>query len=79
MGSYLAAAFPVRVFDWTSACEITKRRAQIMISFQRILFPVDFSPQSSAAAPLVKAMAARFQSEVLLLHIVEVPPAWYGR
>lgn len=49
-----------------------------MTSFQRILFPVDFSPQSSAAAPFVKDMAARFQSEVILLHVVEVPPAWYG-
>lgn len=49
-----------------------------MIPFQRILFPVDFSPQSSAAAPFVKAMAARFRSEVSLLHVVEVPPYWYG-
>jgi nucleotide-binding universal stress UspA family protein len=49
-----------------------------MTSFQHILFPVDFSPQSSAAAPFVKALEARFHSEVLLLHIVEVPPAWYG-
>jgi nucleotide-binding universal stress UspA family protein len=49
-----------------------------MISFERILFPIDFSPQSRAAAPFVKAMAARFHSEVLLLHVIEVPPAWYG-
>jgi len=49
-----------------------------MISFQRILFPVDFSPQSSAAAPFVKTMALRFRSDVTLLHVVEVPPYWYG-
>jgi nucleotide-binding universal stress UspA family protein len=49
-----------------------------MISFQRILFPVDFSPQCSAASPFVKAMASRFHCEVLLLHVVEVPPAWFG-
>jgi nucleotide-binding universal stress UspA family protein len=49
-----------------------------MISFQHILFPVDFSPQSRAAAPFVKAMAERFQSEIMLLHVVEVPPSWYG-
>src|SRR5579864_4521762 len=49
-----------------------------MISFQRILFPVDFSPQSSVAAPFVKTMALRFQSDVTLLHVVEVPPYWYG-
>jgi nucleotide-binding universal stress UspA family protein len=49
-----------------------------MISFPRILFPVDLSQQSHAAAPFVKAMATRFHSEVTLLHVVEVPPAWYG-
>ena len=49
-----------------------------MTSFQRILFPVDFAPQSAAAAPFVKAMASRFESEVILLHVVEVPPSWYG-
>jgi len=49
-----------------------------MVSFQRILFPIDFSPQSAAAAPFVKAMAQRFQSEVILLHVVEVPPSWFG-
>jgi nucleotide-binding universal stress UspA family protein len=49
-----------------------------MSSFQRILFPVDFSKQSAAAAPFVKAMASRFNSEVILLHVVEIPPSWYG-
>jgi nucleotide-binding universal stress UspA family protein len=49
-----------------------------MISFPRILFPVDLSESSRLAAPFAKAMATRFQSEVTLLHIVEVPPAWYG-
>jgi nucleotide-binding universal stress UspA family protein len=49
-----------------------------MTSFQRILFPVDFSKQSAAAAPFVKAMASRFESEVILLHVVEIPPSWYG-
>ena len=49
-----------------------------MISFQRILFPVDFSPQSDAAVPLVMAIAARFHSELILQHVVEVPAAWYG-
>lgn len=49
-----------------------------MISFPRILFPVDLSPQSRVAAPFVEALAKRFRSEVILLHVVEVPPAWYG-
>ena len=34
--------------------------------------------QNRAAASFVKAMATRFHSEVCLLHVVEVPAAWYG-
>jgi len=49
-----------------------------VITFQRILFPVDFSKQDHEAARFVKAMATRFQSEVILLHVVGVVPAWYG-
>src|SRR5438477_7742820 len=49
-----------------------------MSSFQRILFPVDFSKQCATAAPYVKAMASSFDSEVILLHVVEIPPSWYG-
>jgi len=30
-----------------------------MIAFQSILFPVDFSPRSSAAVPAVQAMVKR--------------------
>jgi nucleotide-binding universal stress UspA family protein len=48
-----------------------------MTTFQRILFPVDLSKQGQAAAPFVAAMAKRFQSEVILLHVVEVPCPWY--
>jgi nucleotide-binding universal stress UspA family protein len=44
-----------------------------MINFKRILFPVDFSPQSKAVAPLVKAMAQCFDSEIVVLHVVDVP------
>lgn len=49
-----------------------------MISFASILFPVDLSPQSRRAASFVQAMAKRFHSEVTALHVVEIPPAWYG-
>jgi len=49
-----------------------------MITFQRILFPVDFSRQDHEAAPFVKAMAERFQSEVYLLHVAEFVPGWQG-
>ena len=46
------------------------------IPFQRILFPVDFSPQSQAIAPFVKAMARCFDSEVVALHVIDRPPTW---
>lgn len=48
-----------------------------MITFQRILFPVDFSPQDHEAAPFVKAMAERFHSEVVLLHVAELTPGGF--
>jgi len=49
-----------------------------MITFQRILFPVDFSNQDHEAAPFVRAMAERFQSQVILLHVTDGIPAWQG-
>jgi nucleotide-binding universal stress UspA family protein len=44
-----------------------------MIHFRRILSPVDFSAQSRAVVPFVKAMARRFDAEVVVLHAVEIP------
>lgn len=44
-----------------------------MINFKRILYPVDFSVQSRAVAPSVTAMAKRFGSEVVLLHVAGAP------
>jgi nucleotide-binding universal stress UspA family protein len=44
-----------------------------MIDFKRILFPVDFSAQSRAVVPFVKAMAKCFGSEVVLLHVAGAP------
>jgi nucleotide-binding universal stress UspA family protein len=44
-----------------------------MISFKRILFPVDFSGQSRAVAPFVRAMAKCFDSEIVVLHVVDIP------
>ena len=49
-----------------------------MITFQRILFPTDFSSQSTAIVPAIKAMAKRFGSEVVVLHVIDLPLAWYG-
>ena len=53
-----------------------------MLAFQKILFPIDLSDSCTAAAPLVEAMAKKFQAQVTLLHILEMPPTyatdWYG-
>lgn len=46
--------------------------------FTNILFPVDFSERSRAIAPHVRAVAARFQAPLTLLHLVEVPASSYG-
>ena len=53
-----------------------------MQSFQKILFPIDLSDACTAAAPLVEAMAKKFQAQLTLLHVLEMPPTyatdWYG-
>jgi nucleotide-binding universal stress UspA family protein len=48
------------------------------MNLERILFPVDLSEQSRRIAPFVKAMAKRFDSELLILHVIEFPASWYG-
>lgn len=48
-----------------------------MISFERILFPTDFSAESKAIVPAVKAMAGRFDSDVSVLHVIDLPSTWY--
>ena len=49
-----------------------------MPKFDRILFPVDFSERSRAAAPFVLSMAQRHQSKVVLLHALQPPPPLYA-
>lgn len=46
-----------------------------MVSFSKILFPVDFSKRCGGAAHAVRAMAMQFQAEVTALHVVEVASA----
>lgn len=48
------------------------------MKFQHILFPIDFSDSSRALAREVEYLASRFQSEVTLLHVMEIPSTWYG-
>src|SRR5579863_8317972 len=49
-----------------------------MLRFERILFPVDFSERSRAAAPFVLSMAQRHHSKVVLLHALQPPPPLYA-
>jgi nucleotide-binding universal stress UspA family protein len=49
-----------------------------MPKFTSILFPVDFSDRSQAAAPFVLSMAQRYGSKVVLLHAVQPPPPMYA-
>jgi len=53
-----------------------------MRAFQKILFPVDMSESCTATAPFVEAMAKKYNAEVTLLHVLEMPsgliPDWYG-
>lgn len=46
--------------------------------FGHILFPVDFSERSRAAAPFVHSMASRYGSRVTLLHAVQQPSPVYS-
>ena len=43
-----------------------------------ILFPVDFSAASKTASGAIAATAAHFGARLLLLHVVQLPPSWYG-
>jgi len=46
--------------------------------FKKVLCPVDLSERSKAIAPHVKAVCDRFQSELTLLHFVELPVEAYA-
>jgi nucleotide-binding universal stress UspA family protein len=49
-----------------------------MPKFERILFPVDFSERSKAAAPFVLSMAQRYKSRVVAMHVLQPPPPLYA-
>ena len=46
-----------------------------MITFKKILFPVDLSARTAATVPSVQAMVKRFGSELMVLHVVDLAPA----
>jgi len=47
-----------------------------MFAIKQILFPVDFSERSRAAAPFVAEFAKRFGAQVTLMSVA--PPLWYA-
>lgn len=49
-----------------------------MPGFHHILFPVDFSDRCRTVRPFVKSIAQRFHSKLTLMHVVQIPVAWYG-
>lgn len=49
-----------------------------MSRFQHLLFPVDFSGRSTAAAPFVLSMAQRNHARVTLIHVIQPAPPVYG-
>src|SRR6204780_2849677 len=49
-----------------------------MLRFERILFPIDFSERSRAAAPFVLSMAQRYKARVVALHVLQPPPPLYA-
>jgi nucleotide-binding universal stress UspA family protein len=53
-----------------------------MRAFQKILFPIDMSESCTATVPFVEAMAKKYNAELTLLHVLEMPsgliPDWYG-
>jgi nucleotide-binding universal stress UspA family protein len=49
-----------------------------MPRFARILFPIDFSERSRAAAPFVLSMAQRHDAKVVALHALQPPPPLYA-
>jgi nucleotide-binding universal stress UspA family protein len=44
-----------------------------MLPFKRILFPVDFSAQAVGAARYAEAFAGRFDADITLLHVIDLP------
>ncbi len=49
-----------------------------MPRFEKILFPIDFSERSRAAAPFVLSMAQRYNAEVVAIHALQPPPPLYA-
>jgi nucleotide-binding universal stress UspA family protein len=49
----------------------------LTMKIDHILFPIDFSEHSRALNEEAASLANFFQAKVTLLHVFEIPPAWY--
>ena len=49
-----------------------------MAKLFKILVPVEFSPRCLGAAQYAEALARRYSSEILLLHVISPPIAYFG-
>ena len=58
--------------------ELVIAKGNLMLRMQNILFPVDFSEPSSAAAHHAAALAGHFDAKLTVLHVLQIPPGWYG-
>jgi len=47
-----------------------------MLEIKRILFPVDFSENSSKILPYVQSVSDKYDSIIYLLHVIEKFPQW---
>jgi nucleotide-binding universal stress UspA family protein len=46
-----------------------------MMQFKRLLIPLDGSPLAEKALPVALALAQKFDSEIILLQAVDIPPS----
>jgi nucleotide-binding universal stress UspA family protein len=51
---------------------------EIMVEIKRILFPIDFSENSSKIVPYVLSVAGKYDATVYLLHVIEDFSQWGG-
>jgi nucleotide-binding universal stress UspA family protein len=49
-----------------------------MANLSRILVPVEFSPRCQGAVQYAEALVRQFQSEIVLLHVIPPPMAYFG-
>ena len=48
-----------------------------MQGFRNVLFPVDMSDNCTTAVPFVEAMVRKLEANLTLLHVLEMPPAYF--